>query len=127
MNQQSASSDAIHQRLNAEMHSMEFEQWKYLVSRISAPTTARIIVEYLDSDAAQKARHAGIYLRARDTVQRSRVRYAKACQWSQLSVRFFAWVFRLGRKAPASPLPAPDSVRKDVPVPPLVWPELQTR
>ncbi|MBK8772933.1 MAG: hypothetical protein IPM06_21220 [Rhizobiales bacterium] len=70
------SADKISQ-LNVNLRSMELGQWKYLISKIDEPTTARIIVEYLDSEPAQKARFAGIYIRARDTVQRSRVRYAR--------------------------------------------------
>ena len=122
---QSTPSDAI-QSLSTQMLSMDVAQWKVLVARINEATTARIIVEYLDSNSVQKNRYAGIYLRARDTVQRSRVRYAKAYKWGQLSARFFAWLSRVSQKATvASPIRAKNSVRKETPVqPPLVWPEL---
>ena len=122
---QSAPFDAAHQQLITQMRSMELAQWKYLVARLHSPTTAKIIVEYLDHDPALKSRYAAIYIRARDTVQRSRVRYAKAFKWGQLTVRFLAWISRSSQKAPvASPTRAEDSVRKDTPVPLLVWPEL---
>lgn len=122
---QSTPSDAI-QSLSTQMLSMDVAQWKVLVARINEPTTARIIVEYLDSNSGQKNRYAGIYLRARDTVQRSRVRYAKAYKWGQSSARFFARIARFGQKATvASPIRAENSVRKEMPVQtPLVWPEL---
>ena len=121
---QSTPSDAI-QLLSTQMLSMDVAQWTILVARINEATTARIIVEYLDGNSVQKNRYAGIYLRARDTVQRSRVRYAKAYRWGQLSARFFAWISRFRQKATvASPIRAENSVRKETPVPPLVWPEL---
>ena len=121
---QSTPSDAI-QLLSTQMLSMDVAQWTILVARINEPTTARIIVEYLDGNSVQKNRYAGIYLRARDTVQRSRVRYAKAYRWGQLSARFVAWISRFSQKATvASPIRAQDSIRKETPVPPLVWPEL---
>ena len=121
---QSTPSDAI-QLLSTQMLSMDVAQWTILVARINEPTTARIIVEYLDGNSVQKNRYAGIYLRARDTVQRSRVRYAKAYTWGQRSARFVAWISRFSQKATvASPIRAENSVRKETPVPPLVWPEL---
>lgn len=55
-------------QLSTVMRSMDVDQWKYLVSRISNPTTAKIIVEYLDSDPNAKLQFAGIYVRARETV-----------------------------------------------------------
>jgi hypothetical protein len=118
-----APADAVHQQLNAKMRSMEVDQWKYLVSRINEPTTAKIIVEYLDNDPAMKGRYAGIYLRARDTVQRSRVRYAKAFKWGQLFARLLARSSS-DKQATVSQPRAQDGVRKDPPAPPLVWPEL---
>ena len=122
---QSTPVDAVHLQLFTQMRSMDVAQWKYLVARLNSPTTAKIIVEYLDHDPALKSRYAAIYIRARDTVQRSRVRYAKAFKWGQLTVRVLAWISRSSQKAPvASPTCAEDSVRKDTPVPPLVWPEL---
>ena len=121
---QSTPSDAI-QLLSTQMLSMDVAQWTILVARINEPTTARIIVEYLDGNSVQKNRYAGIYLRARDTVQRSRVRYAKAYTWGQRSARFVAWISRFSQKATvASPIRAENSVRKETLVPPLVWPEL---
>ena len=121
---QSTPSDAI-QSLSTQMLSMDVAQWKVLVARINEATTARIIVEYLDSNSVQKNRYAGIYLRARDTVQRSRVRYAKAYTWGQRPARFGAWISRISQKATvSSPIRAQDSIRKETPVPPLVWPEL---
>ena len=121
---QSTPSDAI-QLLSTQMLSMDVAQWTILVARINEPTTARIIVEYLDGNSVQKNRYAGIYLRARDTVQRSRVRYAKAYTWGQRSARFVAWISRFSQKATvASPIRAQDSIRKETLVQPLVWPEL---
>ena len=121
---QSTPSDAI-QLLSTQMLSMDVAQWTILVARINEPTTARIIVEYLDGNSVQKNRYAGIYLRARDTVQRSRVRYAKAYTWGQRFARFVAWISRFSQKATvASPIRAENSVRKETLVPPLVWPEL---
>ena len=121
---QSTPSDAI-QLLSTQMLSMDVAQWTILVARINEATTARIIVEYLDGNSVQKNRYAGIYLRARDTVQRSRVRYAKAYTWGQRSARFVAWISRFSQKATvASPIRAQDSIRKETLVQPLVWPEL---
>lgn len=124
--QQSAqsSSDKISQ-LNAHLRSMELGQWKYLVSRIDEPTTARIIVEYLDGEPAQKARFAGIYIRARDTVQRSRVRYARALKWGQMLGRLTAWAIRSTRRRTDSrSAGGTGGARTEPPTDALVWPEL---
>jgi hypothetical protein len=101
--------DPLHQKLSALMRVMDVDQWKHMIARIDQPTIARIIVEHLDSDAALKASYAGIYIRARDTVERYRMRQAKALKRAQLFVRLGGWISRLGKQ------PKPE---------PLVWPKL---
>jgi len=118
------SSDAI-QLLSTQMLSMDVAQWKVWLPHQrtnDGPNHCRVP----DSNSVQKNRYAGIYLRARDTVQRSRVRYAKATSGVSCPARFFAWISRFSQKAAvASPIRAQDNVRKEAPVqPPLVWPEL---
>jgi hypothetical protein len=97
------------QNLDVQMRSMEVEQWKYMVSRINDPTTAKVIVEYLQYESELKERYAGIYLRARGTVERFRVHQAKALKRAQLFARLGGWISRLGKQ------PKPE---------PLVWPKL---
>lgn len=118
------SADKISQ-LNVNLRSMELGQWKYLISKIDEPTTARIIVEYLDSEPAQKARFAGIYIRARDTVQRSRVRYARALKWGQMAGRLTAWIIRSARRrSDGRTAGSTGGARSETPADALVWPEL---
>lgn len=121
-----AKSEDTQAQLNASMRTMEVAQWKYLVKRIHKPTTARIIVEYLDENLALKARFAGVYIRARDTVQRSRARYAKAMQYGRWFARVLSWLARkpadntaVSRSASSGCRPANTQH--------LVWPELITQ
>jgi hypothetical protein len=109
------------------MRSMDVDQWKYLVSRISNPTTAKIIVEYLDSDPTAKLQFAGIYVRARETVQRSRIRYAKAKQWGERLARLMSWISSSATKLRQRQSVAVDlnTLRKETPnQQPLIWPVL---
>ena len=120
-----SATDKLSQQLNANLRSMELGQWKYLVSRIDEPTTARIIVEYLDSEPAQKARFAGIYIRARDTVQRARLRYARALKWGQLAGRLTRWVVRsTRRRAAGRSANSTAGARSQPQADAEVWPEL---
>lgn len=121
------SADKISQ-LNAHLRSMELGQWKYLISKIDEPTTARIIVDYLDSEPAQKTRFAGIYIRARDTVQRSRVRYARALKWGQMAGRLTAWIIRSTRRRSARHFAgSTGGARVEPPADAQLWPELLTQ
>ena len=125
--QQSARSpaDKLSQQLNANLRSMELGQWKYLVSKIDEPTTARLIVEYLDNEPAQKARFAGIYIRARDTVQRARVRYARALKWGQMAGRLTRWVIRSTRgRAAGRSVVNTGGARSEPQADAQLWPEL---
>lgn len=79
-------------QLDAAMRSMDVTQWQCLVSRITNPTTARIIVDFLDSDPKAKLQYAGIYVRACETVQLSRIRYAKAKRWGERFARLMSWL-----------------------------------
>lgn len=77
-------------QLDAAMRSMDVTQWQHLVSRITSPTTARIIVDFLDSDPKARLQYAGIYVRACETVQLSRIRYAKAKRWGERFARLMS-------------------------------------
>lgn len=101
--------EAVNQRLSMQMRLIDLKQWESLVSRIAEPATAEVIVEFLDSDPTLKNRHAGIYMRARETVLRHRARQAKAEQRKELLHRCLAWITRSSHKPRAKP---------------LVWPEL---
>lgn len=79
-------------QLDAAMRSMDVTQWQCLVSRITNPTTARIIVDFLDSDPKAKLQYAGIYVRACETVQLSRIRYAKAKRWGERFAHLMSWL-----------------------------------
>lgn len=114
-------------QLSTVMRSMDVDQWKYLVSRISNPTTAKIIVEYLDSNPTAKLQFAGIYVRARETVQRSRIRYAKAKQWGERLARLMSWISSSATKLRQRQSVAVDqnTLRKETPnQQPLIWPVL---
>lgn len=108
-------------QLTAQMRSIDVDQWQYLAARITDPTTARIIVEYLDSDPAARLRHAGIYVRARETVQQSRVRYAKAFKWGQRFARLLTWLGKLSDRVEEKPAGKHRQVESK---PALVWPTL---
>lgn len=120
--------DAKQQALGAAMRTMEVDQWKYLVARIDDPATARLVVEFLDNDPALKGRYAGIYIRARDTVQRARVRYAIALKWGQRIARLWVWMRQVSKTATPSARaakgPAQRPLRKESA---LAWPELNAQ
>lgn len=112
------------QQLNVSMRSLDVEQWKYVVSRISNPTTAKIIVDYLDSDPAARLQFAGVYVRARETVQQSRIRYAKAKQWGERFGRLMAWVSKTTRRLPTNTSVEPSVKGQEENRQPLIWPAL---
>jgi hypothetical protein len=120
---QTAQSDM--NRLDAAMRSMEVHQWQYLVSRITNPTTARIIVDFLDSDPKAKLQHAGIYVRACETVQRSRIRYAKAKKWGGRFARLMSWISKgIGKLRQHHSANVEMSARNTPDQQPLTWPVL---
>jgi hypothetical protein len=93
-----------------QMRLIDLKQWESLVSRIAEPATAEVIVEFLDTDPTLKGRHAGIYMRARETVLRTRARRAKADKRREWLRRCLDWISRSSRRARGKPR--------------LVWPEL---
>ncbi len=62
---------------HAQLQLADFAHWKDLHKRIDDFTTAKLIAEFLDQYPSLKVRHMGVYLRARETVQRYRIRCAK--------------------------------------------------
>ena len=83
--------------------------------------------QYLDSDPNAKLQFAGIYVRARETVQRSRIRYAKAKQWGERLARLMSWISSSATKHRQRQSVAVDqnTLRKETPIQqPLIWPVL---
>lgn len=56
----------------------DVSEWKSVVSRLKDPVTARLVVKFLDDHPQLREKRAGVYLAASETVQRDRIRYAKA-------------------------------------------------
>jgi hypothetical protein len=56
----------------------DVSQWKGVVGRLKDPVTARLVVKFLDDHPQLREKRAGVYLAASETVQRDRIRYAKA-------------------------------------------------
>lgn len=56
----------------------DVSQWKGVVGRLQDPVTAHLVVKFLDDHPQLREKRAGVYLAASETVQRDRIRYAKA-------------------------------------------------
>jgi hypothetical protein len=125
MSQHDSATNDPQAMLNTVLHSMDVEQWQYLASRIAQPTTAKIIIQHLDGDIALKARYAGMYMRAHDTVKRFEERQVRAARRRALFGRFMTWISRPTQSKQLSPVEAfKASLRAEPKSAPLVWPEL---
>lgn len=60
-----------------ELARTDARQWQGVVSRVEDPITARLVVDLLDTMPDLRMERVGVYLAARETVQRDQVRYAK--------------------------------------------------
>ena len=108
-------------------------QWKDLQKRIDDFTTAKLIVEFLDQHPLLKTKHMGAYLRARETVQRYRIRCAKRYYAGLLvgkMVRSIGQIIKMTGKAVVRKSAMPATVDRsqaqsvDRVEPSLVWPKL---
>lgn len=116
----------IDPRMNAEVRSLDLDQWKYLVSHIGEPATAQIIVEYLDNDPAARAHVGAIYMRARDTIQRSRPDGARGRRLGEMLGRSVGRIFPSAKRAQSRPVAdGRPGACDDQPCERLVWPELR--
>lgn len=61
-----------------ELARTDARQWQGVVSRVEDPITARLVVDLLDTMPDLRMERVGVYLAARETVQRDQVRYAKS-------------------------------------------------
>ena len=61
-----------------ELARTDARQWQGVVSRVDDPITARLVVDLLDTMPDLRMERVGVYLAARETVQRHQVRYAKS-------------------------------------------------
>lgn len=111
--------------LHEQLQCADFAHWLDLHKRINDFTTARLIVEFLDQYPSQKARHMGVYLRARESVQRYRIRCAKRYRAALLIGKMVGKIGRLCQmigKVTAWQLAKPKPAGPATPA--LVWPGL---
>ena len=127
-----------------QVQQTDLAHWTDLQTRIGDVTTAKLIVQFLNAQHPNfQSAHMGVYLRARETVKRHRVRRAKRYRAGLVIgktvravakvVRFACRVFlKAGRfvvtDLPLNPPPAAPVVQPAMPVKPAaqeqVWPVL---
>jgi hypothetical protein len=61
-----------------DMQRSDLNQWHAIVSRITHPVTARLVVQLLDNDPHLRQHRIGTYLAACETVELAHRRHAKA-------------------------------------------------
>ena len=61
----------------------DLAHWLSISARATDPTTARLILDHLDEHAQLREQYVGVYLVAKETVERDRIRYAKAMRRGQ--------------------------------------------
>ena len=57
-----------------------------MFERLHDPVVARLVISFLDADLNLRNAFPGVYLRAHETVKRSRIRYAKSRQLGQTTM-----------------------------------------
>jgi hypothetical protein len=99
------------------LNEADAKHWLDLIGRLNDPVVARIFVNVLNDSPLLRARFAGAYLSACETVKRDRIRYAKGKAWGQFTrrtvvamSRLIQWVWRqvkdgasAGQTRPAQP------------------------
>lgn len=85
MSQFKSKSNPTSLSLVEQLRQSDLAHWRDLQTRIDDFTTARLIVDFLDQHPSLQAQHMGTYLRARESVQRYRIRCAKRFRAGRLA------------------------------------------
>jgi hypothetical protein len=75
-----------------ELQRFDSQQWVAVASRAKDPVVARLIVDVLGAHPDLRTKRLGVYLVAREAVQRDRIRYARAHKHGQRVGAALSWL-----------------------------------
>lgn len=95
---------------------MDVSEWKSVISRLKDPVTARLVVKFLDDHPQLREKRAGVYLAASETVQRDRIRYAKAMRAGRAAAVVARTLLKAGKAVIGLGRPSAGARRAEAPM-----------